>query len=307
MTEMPSVVSIGDAVIDAVELAPGKVEYFPGGAALNLAVGIARLGLTSQLVTRFGADRHGFLIERYLRGEGVRIFNPENVDFTGVAISRRENGEPAYEFTSAMFRRRITFTSEVLAAIATASAVAVNSFPFDDARQTDALVAALRQATGLVVIDPNPRPRLIKDMAAYRSGAEKAMAHAALVKISDEDAALFYGGELTTAVRRLFSLGIATLLHTHGAEGASIHTKSGTSVSAGVAPRTKPLIDTMGAGDATLATVIAFILRRGKPDSAGAWGDCLKEAMQVAGATCAHAGGALMLPEGLSLQSRANP
>jgi len=304
---MPSVLSIGDAIIDAVELAPGKVEYFPGGAALNLAVGIARLGLISQLVTRFGADRHGFLIERYLREEGVRIFNPANVDFTGVALSRRKNGEPTYEFTPVMFRRRIAFTSEVLAAIGTASAVAVNSFPFDDARQADALVAALRQATGLVIIDPNPRPRLINDMAAFRRGAEKAMAHSALVKISDEDAALLYAGERKAAVTRLFHLAVATVLHTHGADGASIHTKSGASVSAGAAPRTSPIIDTMGAGDATLATVIGFILRQGMPENAGAWRDCLQEAMQVAGATCAHAGGALMLPEGLSLQSRANP
>ena len=74
---MPSVLSIGDAIIDAVELAPGKVEYFPGGAALNLAVGIARLGLISQLVTRFGADRHGFLIERYLRVKTQSSVNTE--------------------------------------------------------------------------------------------------------------------------------------------------------------------------------------------------------------------------------------
>jgi fructokinase len=304
---MPSVLSIGDAIIDAVELAPGKVQYFPGGAALNLAVGIARLGLISQLVTRFGADRYGFLIERYLRDEGVRIFNPANVDFTGVALSRRKNGEPTYEFTPVMFRRRIAFTSEVLAAIGTASAVAVNSFPFDDARQTDALVAALRQATGLVVIDPNPRPGLINDIAAYRRGAEKAMAHSALVKISDEDAALLYTGDRKAVVAPLFGLGVATILHTHGAEGASLHTKSGTSVSAGVAPRTKPIIDTMGAGDAALATVIAYILQQGMPQSPGSWRDCLEQAMWVAGATCAHAGGALMVPEGLSLQSPANP
>jgi fructokinase len=304
---MQSVLSIGDGIIDAVELAPGRTEYFPGGAALNLAVGIARLGLTSQLATRYGSDRYGFLIERYLREEHIQIFNAPNVDFTGIASSSRRNGEPTYEFTPSMFRRRIAFTDEVLQAIGEASAVAVNSFPFDDARQTDALVTALRKATGLVVVDPNPRPGLINDMAAYRRGAEKAMAHSALVKLSDEDVDLLYAGDRKAAVTRLFHLGVATLLHTHGAEGASIHTKSGVSVSADAAPRTKPIIDTMGAGDATLATVIAFILRQGMPESAGAWRDCLKEAMQVAGATCAHAGGALMLPERLSLQSRANP
>jgi fructokinase len=292
---MPNVVSVGDGIIDAVELAPGKIEHHPGGAALNLAVGLARLGLSSQLVTRFGTDRYGFLIERYLREEGVGIFNPPNVDFTGVAFSRRVNGEPAYEFNPVMFRRRIAFTDKVIAAIAGAAAVAVNSFPFDDGAQSDALVAAFRQANGLTVVDPNPRPRLIADMAAYRDGAEKAMRIAKLVKLSDEDIGLFYG-DRQTAIERLFDLGIETLLLTHGKEGASLHTRTGLSVAVPIAPQTKPIIDTMGAGDATLATVIAFILREGMPQNAGRWHDCLDEAMRIAAATCAHAGGALQMP-----------
>ena len=294
---MPSVLSIGDGIIDAVELAPGNIEHFPGGAALNLAVGIARLGLTSQLVTRFGSDRYGFLIERYLREEHIQIFNPPNVDFTGVALSRRRNGEPTYEFTPAMFRRRIAFTEAVMRAIGEASAVAVNSFPFDDPRQTDALVAALGQAGGLTVVDPNPRPRLIADMAAYRAGAEKAMEATALVKLSDEDAGLFYGGDQQAAVARLFGLGIETLLFTHGGDGASLRTRAGLSVKVGIARQTKPIVDTMGAGDATLATVIAHIVRQGIPKNSGEWRHCLEHAMRVAAATCASAGGALRLPE----------
>ncbi len=297
MTDMPTTISIGDGIIDAVELAPGHVDDLPGGAALNLAVGLARLGFASGLVTRYGLDRYGFLIERYLRQEGVRIFNAPNVDFTGVAFSRRRNGEPTYEFTPEMYRRRIAFTEEVMTAIESAASVAVNSFPFDDARQTDALTEALSRARGLTVVDPNPRPRLIHDMAAYRAGAERAMAKAALVKLGDEDSALFYGGDRNAAIDRLFGLGIETLLLTHGSEGASLHTRSGLSVSVPIATQASPIVDTMGAGDATLATVIAFILRQGLPDNAEAWRLCLTEAMQVAAATCAHAGGGLMLPD----------
>ncbi len=37
-------------------------------------------------------------------------------------------------------------------------------------------MAALGEAAGLVVVDPNPRRNLIADMAAYRAGAEQAMA-----------------------------------------------------------------------------------------------------------------------------------
>jgi fructokinase len=306
MTEMLSTISIGDGIIDAVELENGVVKDFPGGAALNLAVGLARLGIASKLLTRFGIDRYGFLIARYLREEGVEILNPPNVDFTGVAFSRRRNGEPSYEFSPTMFRRRIVFTPDVLSAIGAAQAVAVNSFPFDDARQTEVLIAALGQARGLVVVDPNPRPRLIADMTAFREGAEGTMAKAALVKLSDEDMDLFYGGDQTTAVARLFDLGVATVLLTHGSRGASLHTRSGETVSVGIARDAPPVIDTMGAGDATLATLIAFILRQGLPQDEGRWRHCLEEAMQVAAATCAEAGGGLRLPNA-PLLARATP
>ena len=116
-------------------------------------------------------------------------------------------------------------------------------------------------------------------------------------KLGDEDADLFYDGDHTTAIDRLFGLGVETLLLTHGREGASLRTRSGLSVSVPIAALTKPIVDTMGAGDATLATVIAFILRQGMPGTTEAWRLCLTEAMQVAAATCAHAGGGLMLPE----------
>ena len=48
---------------------------YPGGAALNLAVGLARLGLPSLLAARIGLDRNGFRLMRYLREEGVRLVN----------------------------------------------------------------------------------------------------------------------------------------------------------------------------------------------------------------------------------------
>ena len=43
----------------------------------------------------------------------MTVFNPPNVDFTGVVRSTRTDGEPTYHFTPAMFRRRIFFERRV--------------------------------------------------------------------------------------------------------------------------------------------------------------------------------------------------
>jgi hypothetical protein len=93
-----------------------------------------------------------------------------------------------------MFRRRVAFTDATLSAVAKADAVAANTFPFDNPEQVAALVEAMRQATGLTVVDANPRPGIIADRIAFRNGAEKVFACADIAKISDEDAELLYGG-----------------------------------------------------------------------------------------------------------------
>ena len=294
---MPTLVSIGDGIIDAVEFAPADVRSFPGGAALNLAVGAARLGLRSRLVTRYGIDREGFLLDRHLREERVEILNPRNVDFTGIVRSTRTNGEPTYHFNSVMFRRRILFTDAVIDAIRKADAVAVNSFPFDNPTEVDALVRALGQANGLVIVDPNPRPNLIADIARYRIGAERAMRVASIAKFSDEDLTLLYGQTPAADIAaHVFGLGVATILFTHGSEGAGVTTRDGVTASVPIARGERPVVDTMGAGDATLATTIAYILNRGEPSDERTWRACLSSAMRVAAATCASAGGALRLP-----------
>ena len=64
-----------------------------------------------------------------------------------------------------------------------------------------------------------------------------------------------------------------------------------------------PIVDTMGAGDATLASVIAFILAEGMPVDQASWRACLKQAMDIAAATCRSAGGALLRPASLMAES----
>jgi fructokinase len=294
---MATVISIGDCIIDAVEIGPGQTERHPGGGALNLAVGLSRLGLRSDLVARVGMDPDGFRLRRYLNEEGVRLFETPTVDPTGVVSSHRANGEPTYSFAPVMFRRRIAFTHATLAAMAKAEAVAVNTFPFDNTAQVVSLVEAMRQVKGLIVVDANPRPSVIVDRTAFRKGAEKLFSCADIAKISDEDADLLYHESAVDVVARLLSLGARTVLFTHGEQGASIHTHQGLKIRVSISEMPGPILDTMGAGDATLATVIAYALRQGLPRSAEAWRCCLEEAMRVAAATCRQMGGGLALPQ----------
>jgi fructokinase len=290
------VVTIGDGIIDAVQISEAPPTLYPGGAGLNLAVGLARLGLPSVLAARIGLDRNGFRLTRYLREEGVELINTPNADFTGVATSRRLAGEPSYDFTPSLYRRRIAFNTTLLKAIAEAPVVAVNSFSYANLKQADALCEALHCAPGLKILDPNPRPRLIVELDAFREGFERAIRAATLVKLSDEDAKLLYGRVDDRVAESLFERGVEIVLLTRGKLGASLFTRSGLRVVEPAASLAAPIVDTMGAGDATLASVIAFILVEGMPRAIEAWRACLKQAMDIAAATCRSAGGALAPP-----------
>ena len=294
MTANPVVV-VGDAIVDAVET-DSERRVYPGGAALNLAVGLKRLGVPSILAARIGQDQAGFRLQRYLRDEGVVLLNSRNADFTGVATSRRLDGEPSYSFNPSMFRRRIAFSTQLLDAVSKAPAVAVNSFAFDRPGQAERLYHALRDAPGLRILDPNVRPALIDDLGEFRSGFDRVASRASLIKLSDEDLQLLYGRSDGEIAGRYLECGVDVVLRTHGRRGASVRTRSGDCATVSAARLDEPVVDTMGGGDATLAAIIAFLLTEGTPSGEADWRRCLRRAMDVAAATCRSAGAALVLP-----------
>lgn len=287
--------TIGDGIVDLIRHDDGREEWHPGGAALNLAVGLSRLGHQSVLAGRIGADRDGFRVMRYLRDEGVRLINFPTADFTGVAISERQNGEPRYRFNAAMYRRRVVFTAELMAALAQAPVVAVNTFPFQTLAQAEELAAARKDIGGLFIIDPNPRPNLVRDLSVFRRGFELNLPDCFLVKLSVEDAALLYGGAEADAISRIQSLGARRVLLTRGARGASLYVPGDEPLHVDAALGAGEVVDTMGAGDATLAAVIDWLLRRGVPQGPQAWRAYLERAMRIAGATCKSNGGGLVV------------
>lgn len=293
---MHGVVTIGDCIIDELRAEGKEPERHAGGAGLNLAAGIARLGTPSTLVTRVGQDRDGYYLLRYARERGIRIVNTPTVDPTGVVSSTRLNGEPSYTFAPAMYRRRIAFGAQALREISDAAIVVVNSYPMDDPAQADDLVRVFSAAPGLRIADPNPRPRLISSLHAYRQGFEKALAVANLAKLSDEDVNLLYGADWPSVTEHLFGIGVETVLFSHGADGATLVDRSGLQVAVPIVARPEPIVDTMGAGDATLASLIVSLLRDGRPSGAAVWQRYLLQAMAVAAATCRRAGAELVLP-----------
>ena len=281
---------IGDALIDELRHLSGDQEHV-GGAALNVAVGLTRLGVSATLIAMVGEDEPGERIRSYLDGFGIRLIATPSPSGTARAISTRNgDGEPRYEFTEAARLRRIRFGRQERIAISDADAVVVSGYPFDDPAQAGRLRTALASASGIVAVDPNPREGLLRDRGEFIRGFEALAAHTDLVKVGDDDAALLYGASIDDLRLRLLSIGSQIVLATHGPGGGSIHSRD-MSVSRPVPALPAPIIDTMGAGDAVLASAVASLLDRERREQN--WEMLLERAMDIAAATCRHTGALL--------------
>lgn len=289
-------VVIGDALIDEIRDDSG-VRELVGGAALNVAVGLRRLGVGTTLIAMVGDDEAGAHIREYLSDHGVRLISSDAPRGSSRAIVQRAaNGEPQYVFNEAAQKRSIRYSDEAIEAIAAAGLVAISCFPFDVLAEVDALVEALGDAR--VAVDPNPRAGMLSDREEFVRGFERLAASAAIVKVGADDAAILYDGDLDALRLRLRGLGAAAVLATAGADGATIDTKDGVA-SAPIAQLDGAVIDTVGAGDATLAAVAEGLVSE-SPTELGEWRTLLLRAMDVAAATCRAEGGLLRTPESLA-------
>jgi fructokinase len=285
---------VGDALIDELRDDSG-VREFVGGAALNVAVGLARLGVPSTLIAMVGEDEAGDHIRSYLHDFGVELIATIGPHGSSRAVSVRSGGgEPTYVFNDAAKSRRIHFGAPEREAIADAPFVVVSCFPFDDVAQTLEFAEAVRDAGTPVAIDPNPRAGMLSDRAEFVNGFEHLAAGAALVKVGEDDATLLYGEPLDALRARLVDLGVAAVLATQGSAGAAI--EAGTDVvTRPISVLPGRIVDTMGGGDAAFATAVAGLVE-GAPERADAWGELLERAMDVAAATCRFEGALLRLP-----------
>ena len=289
-------VVIGDALIDEIRDGSG-VRELVGGAALNVAVGLRRLGIDTTLIAMVGDDEAGAHIREYLADHGVRLVSsPAPRGSSRAIVERAANGEPQYVFNDAAQKRSIRYSEEARLAIADAGLVAISCFPFDVPAEVDALADAVADAR--IAVDPNPRTGMLSDRAEFVRGFERIAATADIVKVGADDAAILYDGDLAALRQRLRGLGSAAVLATAGADGAAIEAEAGM-VEAPIAQLPGAVIDTVGAGDATLAAVAAGIVTA-SPTGQEAWRSLLVRAMDVAAATCRAEGGLLRTPESLA-------
>lgn len=255
----PRFVVVGESLVDIVHPVDAAPSAAPGGSPMNVAVGLARLGVPTTLVTELGDDEYGDLVAEHVRASGVDLADgsvrPDHPTSTATAHLGAD-GAATYEFelTWSLGPSRLPEGTTGLHVGSLGAVLAPGRTAVLD------LLEQARAAGHFVSYDPNYRPAFPSTWDAVAEVAR----FADVVKMSDEDLELLRPGTATSEVARDLLSGERThlVVVTRGPLGSMAFTKD-TSVEV-VAPHTD-LVDTVGAGDSFMAALVAVLLEWGSP------------------------------------------
>lgn len=292
------ILSAGEALIDMLPRTTpaGEAAFSPyaGGAVMNTAIALARLGSASGFLTGLSSDLMGDVLKATLEASQVDLqFCVRSDRPTTLAFVKLVNGSASYFFYDENTAGRMMTLADMPILPASVSAYFTGGIWLAVEPCGAALEAMLlREAKARVaMIDPNVRPGFVQDRAAYTARIDRMIAASDIVKLSDEDAEWLYGAVDPQAI---LAKGPKVVLVTEGAKGATAYTARGkVSVSA-----PKILVaDTVGAGDTFNAGFLAALDRAGLLSKAAvaelseeALRDALSLGTRAAAVTCSRAG-----------------
>ncbi|HUY25247.1 MAG TPA: carbohydrate kinase family protein [Candidatus Saccharimonadales bacterium] len=286
---------VGNAVVDVIITREGRFPQL-GGAGLNLAMLLALGGATTSLVAAIAADGAARAVQRLAAEVGIELIKGGQSSATSRAIVHLEGGAPSYEFALSVYSP-FDFSPPVMRSVAGSDLVVVNAFDYSAGSQVSSLRRLLDACNGWRVVDPNIRPGLLRDPGDAARSLRQLLPAIDILKVSDED--LDHLGETAVQAERAFlSDGVRVLFLTRGAQGAVLHTAEGLRFQAPAQVRPSEMVDTVGAGDASLAALLLGAMAE-RPDGPGSrealgrlsWGSHLERAMAAAAVACRQRGG----------------
>jgi fructokinase len=257
------IVVAGEALIDLVAVdRDGGYQAVVGGSPSNVAVGLARLGQPTRLLARLSCDAFGQRIRAHLAANGVALdWAVTAREPTSLAVASLDaNGRAEYSFYLSGTADWQWSATEWPSSLDGVSALHSGSLAAAIEPGAAVVERALAGCPVTVSYDLNLRPSIRPDRAAERARVERQIRYAQLVKASDEDLAWLYPGRpLAETAAAWRAAGVACAVVTLGSDGAYLLAPDGVAYRSTARPVT--VVDTVGAGDAFAAGLLAALAR----------------------------------------------
>lgn len=261
----------GENLIDSMHLidsdGAAQVTHKIGGSPYNVAFALARQGQHTHYLTPVSTDEYGQQLAANLEAESAVLAGGRRDEPTTEAVVTLKEGIPEYVFHRDGTAERCV-TAEGLSAALPDDAVHFHagSLAFAGIQDGAAWEAAFNEATarGMTTsFDPNIRTALLEDPVAYHARVIRLLKTATIVKLSDEDLEwIFPDLSLEDAMKALLAMTCAKLVAlTKGPDGAEGWTPS---LHCAVEnPAIETFVDSVGAGDTFMATLVAGLADKG--------------------------------------------
>lgn len=198
MNEESYILVYGDAFVDyiATDASNTAFKKYMGGATINVAAGISRIGAPSSLITITGDDATSQFVRDELQKEGVNtdfsIYN-EAKRISGVYVYLTETGEREFKnYIDETPALQVTPADLQEVAFKKASIVNVCSgtmFEPTALKTTQAMVEMAKEKGVIIAIDANIRPLRWESEAFCRTTIMRFFEEADIVKVTDEELA----------------------------------------------------------------------------------------------------------------------
>ena len=303
---MSKLISMGDCIIDFLPEAPGSMTYTGkmGGAPVNVCAAVAKLGMRACFFGKLSADAFG----RFLIGEmkaldiDTSLIVTDEKCKTGLAfVDLKENGDRDFFFYRDVPADASLSPDEVDENIFEKGDVlhfCSISLPESPTRHAIEKAAKCARKNGTAVsFDVNVRLNLWKSEESLKEAINEFLPYADIVKVTDEELVFITGSsDEKEGVKCLFGRAKEAQLVfvTRGAEGSAVYDRALSDIDLPAVPA--KVVDTTGAGDCYIGSIIAHIL----DGSATLTLEGIKDAADFAARACAcvisKKGGAPSMP-----------
>ena len=265
---MKKVISIGEALIDFIPHEKGQslnnVSNFlrvAGGAPLNVAAAVAKLGGNAQMLTKLGVDSFGDHILEQVEPLGVdisKVLRTKEANTALAFVSLREDGERDFSFYRNPSADMLLSAEEICVEdfnekdILHFCSVSLIDAPIKEAHRRAIEIA--KEKGCLISFDPNVRLPLWKNPEDCRKAILEFLPLSNIVKISDEELEFITGiKDEKEALDFLLTGDVKVIIYTKGTNGAEFITKERVIFSPSFKVSAQ---DTTGAGDSFIGSLL---------------------------------------------------
>jgi fructokinase len=266
---MPKLISIGEALIDQVKQGVKLIGKFAGGAPANVASMVAILGQKSMLISKIGDDEEGNIVLQTLQAKGVDVSQVKVTDAHDTTVAKVQldkKGQRTFTFDRRNAADLFLMKEEIDATLFEANDVchfgSVNLVP-SLSRKAHEYALDIAKKNGLIIsFDPNLRFNLWPSPIALRETVKEFMVGVDLLKVTEEELNFIFPDiTLEAAIEKVFQAKVTWLILSKGDQGVALYQAKQKPI---IIKRTKvKVVDTTGAGDALIGSMIAKILQAG--------------------------------------------